>query len=136
METKSAIAMQTGGRIKAIMCETGDYVDLAPRLQQFWNTENVTNLIAQGNQEAILDDANVPSKTFTPALTFFSFEDFMRHFEGLFCEEYYILADGIWYYASAGARSVTLLDIKIKSLTRARPFDENGPGCVIHGHVH
>lgn len=134
METKSAIAIQHGKTIRAILCETGDYVDLGPRLQKFWTEEMVQNLIKSGNQLELTETTGVVSDTPYPAVTFFSFEDFMRYFENQFCEDYYIMSEGVWYYAGAGYRSVTPLDMKLQPLYRPRP--ESDCGCSIHPHAH
>ena len=134
METKSVIAIQHGKVIKAVMCETGDYVDLAPRLQKYWKDENkVQHLIDQGYQKSINDFDNVPSDTKHPAMTFYNFTDFMRYFEKDFCEDYYILAENIWYYTGIGYRTVDPLEIKLLDLTRIKS-DPVG-GCLIHSHL-
>jgi len=135
METKSAIAILEGKIIKAIMCESGDYVNLAPCLQSHWKDQaRVKTLIDQGSQKYITESANQPADVATPALTFFNFADFMRHFEKFFCEDYYLMENGVWYYASAGERSVMPLDIKLLPLLR--PKSEEEPFCKIHGHSH
>jgi hypothetical protein len=137
METKSVIAIQSGLKIRAILCETGDYVDLAPRLRKLWILDQVKDLIEQGNQQSISDDSNIPSMPAVPAVTFYNFRDFMRYFENMFCEEFYIMdeGDGIWYYASPGSRTVTLLDIKLQPLFRklANPDSDTGY-CYVHNH--
>lgn len=134
MDTKSAIAVLEGKIIKAVLCETGDYVDLAIRLQDQWkDLEKVKNLISQGTLESVSSDSFVLSKNPTPTLTFFNFNDFMRYFEKYPCEDYYIMEQGVWYYAGPGHRSVTPLDIKLISLRRGNTnFIEQA--CSIHGH--
>lgn len=134
METKSAIAIIEGKVIKAVMCETGDYVDLAPCLQTYWKDQiRVENLINEGFQKSISSLENIPSEHSSPALKFFNFSDFMRYFEKFFCEDYYIMENGVWYYASAGERSVTPLDIKIRPLLR-KPQDSSEAFCTVHNH--
>ena len=136
METKSVIALLDGRTIRAIMCETGDYVDQAPRLHKFWKLDQVKRLIEEGNQEAIEENSNTPSNPAVPAVTFFNFADFMRYFEKMFCEDYYIMDtnEGIWHYAGLGERSTTLLELKIQPLFR-KPVDPESSGfCQIHPH--
>lgn len=136
METKSAIAILEGKQIKAILCETGDYVDLAPRLQDYWaNKTKVTELIISGSQKCIKEDHGIPSDNPLPALTFFNFADFMFHFERDFCEDYYILDNNTWYYAGAGERKVTPLAVKLRPLLNPKHSDI-GESCSIHGHRH
>lgn len=130
METKSAIAIQNGKKITAILCETGDYVELGPCLQQHWTEDRVENLIQQGSQYKITETSNVPSKEPLPASTFYTFDSFMRYFENMFCEDYYIISEGVWYYTGAGHRTVTNLDIKLQALSRTWTPEEIA--CMIH----
>ena len=134
METKSAIAVMEGKLLKAVLCETGDYVDLAICLQDHWKDQDrVKHLISQGTVESISVESFVVSKTSTPTLTFFTFADFMSHFEKYFCEDYYIMDNGIWYYAGPGLRSVTPLSVQLIPLRRSTSeFVESA--CQIHGH--
>ena len=136
METKSVIALQDGRTIKSIMCETGDYVDLGPRLLKLWKLDQVKKLIEEGNQEAIGDDSNIPSNPTVPSSTFYNFSDFMRHYEKMFCEDYYIIDtnEGVWYYAGLGDRSVTLLELKLQPLFRKQADPDSGGFCHIHPH--
>jgi hypothetical protein len=132
METKSAIAIIEGNTFKAVMCETGDYVDLAPCLQQYWRDQlRVKKLIEEGFQKSITKLENFPCEKHTPALTFFNFLDFMRYFEKFFCEDYYIMDQNVWYYASAGERSVVPLDIKIQPLLRTSQ-NSAAEFCTVH----
>lgn len=136
METKSAIAIVEGKTIRAIRCNTGDYVDLGPRLQDHWkDQEKVRGLIDQGYQQSISDTSNYPTERFEPAKKFFNLSDFMRHFENYFCEDYYIMDNDVWYYAGIGERSVQPLDVKLSSLRNPLNFDEF-MSCKIHGHEH
>jgi hypothetical protein len=134
METKSAIAVMEGSLIKAVLCESGDYVDLAIRLQDHWTDQDrVKHLISQGTMESISTESFVCSKTPAPTLTFFTFADFMGYFEKYFCEDYYIMNAGIWYYTGPGLRSVTPLSVKLIPLRRsASEFVESA--CQLHGH--
>jgi len=136
METKSVIALQDGRTIRAVMCETGDYVDLAPRLHKLWKLDQIKKIIEEGNQESIEDDSNTPSDPSVPAVTFYNFSDFMRYYEKMFCEDYYIMDtnEGTWYYAGLGDRSTVLLELKIQPLYRKRTDPESGGFCHIHPH--
>jgi hypothetical protein len=133
METKSAIAVLEGKTIRAILCSTGDYVDLAPRLHTHWQDQDrVKNLIDQGYQQSVAEDASQPTAVHHPAVKFFNFSDFMKYFEKEFCEDYYLMDNGTWYYASAGERSVIPLAIKISNL-KPTNFVE-APACGFHNH--
>jgi hypothetical protein len=134
METKSAIAIANGTMITAVMCESGDYVDLAICLQDHWSDQDrVKNLISQGTIESISTESFVVSKNATPALKFFNFNDFMGHFEKYFCEDYYIMDNGIWYYAGPGRRSVIPLNVQLISLRRG-PANFVEQACKLHNH--
>ena len=136
METKSAIGILEGSTIRAVLCESGDYVELAPRLQDFWSEKlKVVSLIDSGSQKCILNETGVPSDTPVLALRFFNFADFMSYFEARFCEDYYLLDDGVWYYASAGERKVIPLTVKLRPFLNPKHSDPS-EGCPIHGHRH
>jgi len=134
METKSAIAITEGKMITAVLCESGDYVDLAICLQDHWTDQDrVKNLISQGTIESISTESFVVSKNTTPPLKFFNFNDFMSYFEKYPCEDYYVMDNGIWYYAGPGHRSVTPLSVQLIPLRRG-PAEFVEQACGLHGH--
>lgn len=138
MGTRSAIGVMHGSVCKAVYCHWDGYLEHNGRiLQEHYDSSKANHLVALGDISSLRSeigekhdfemtrrDAETDNWTTfygrdrgeedTSWKTFQTYNEFFEYFEGSWCEYFYIMQDGVWYYSTSENRELRLLSEGLK----------------------
>jgi hypothetical protein len=132
MATRSAIGVMHGDVCKSVYCHWDGYVGHNGKILQdhYTNSAKANLLVSLGDISSLsetigeqhdFDDRDHPTWTKfygrdrgeenTQFRTFTDYDSFMKHYEGMSCEYFYLLKNGVWYVSQYGRPLEALADV-------------------------
>ena len=130
MGTRSAIGIMNGDVCQAIYCHWDGYLSNNGMILERWyrSEAKVKQLIELGDLSSLgeyvgkqhdFDDrthrdwckfyGRDRGETDVGSLTFTTYDEFFNHYSNLGCEYFYIMKDGVWFFATDSQPSLKLL---------------------------